>query len=99
MRDAELVRARRVQELSNANPQLAALALPPYLVRRPNMLTAGDGAGSGHCPILDATPSLRFSLGIDLLLLASILVLGGDFWDKIRALFIHEAKAQFPTER
>ena len=45
----------------------------------------------------DATPSLRFSLGIDLLLLASILVLGGDFWDKIRALFIHESKAQFPT--
>jgi hypothetical protein len=47
----------------------------------------------------DATPSLRFSLGIDLLLLASILVLGGDFWDKIRARFVHEAKAQFPAER
>jgi hypothetical protein len=40
---------------------------------------------------------LRFSLAVDLLLLASILVVGGDFWDKIRALFIREAQAQFPA--
>jgi len=32
----------------------------------------------------------------DLLLLASLFVLGGDFWDKVRALFIHGAKATFP---
>ena len=32
-------------------------------------------------------------------LVASILVLGGDFWDKIRALFIREAKVQFPSIR
>ena len=32
----------------------------------------------------------------DLLLLASLFVLGGDFWDKLRALFIHAAKAVFP---
>lgn len=42
-------------------------------------------------------PEIRSSLAIDMLLLASILVLGGDFWDKIRALFIREAKAQFPA--
>jgi hypothetical protein len=41
-------------------------------------------------------PEIRSSLAIDVLLLASILVLGGDFWDKVRALFIREAKAQFP---
>ena len=40
---------------------------------------------------------IRSSLAIDVLLLASILVLGGDFWDKIRALFIREAKVQFPS--
>jgi hypothetical protein len=40
---------------------------------------------------------IRYSLAIDLLLLASILILGGDFWDKIRALFIRKAKAQFPA--
>ncbi len=28
----------------------------------------------------------------DALLLASLFVLGGDFWDKVRALFIHDAK-------
>jgi hypothetical protein len=31
----------------------------------------------------------------DLLLLAGLFVLGGDFWDKLRALFKHDAKAQF----
>lgn len=42
-------------------------------------------------------PEIRSALAVDVLLLASILVLGGDFWDKIRALFIREAKAQFPA--
>jgi hypothetical protein len=32
----------------------------------------------------------------DLLLLTSLFVLGGDFWDKVRALFIYGAKAVFP---
>jgi len=32
----------------------------------------------------------------DLLLLGSLFVLGGDFWDKLRALFVHGAKALFP---
>ena len=32
----------------------------------------------------------------DLLLLTSLFVLGGDFWDKLRALFFHKAKAEFP---
>jgi hypothetical protein len=39
---------------------------------------------------------IRYSLAIDLLLVVSIFVLGGDFWDKIRALFIRDAKAYFP---
>ena len=39
----------------------------------------------------------EFTYGIigDLLLLVSLFVLGGDFWDKLRALFIHEAKVVF----
>jgi hypothetical protein len=32
----------------------------------------------------------------DLILLASLFVLGGDFWDKLRSLFIHDASARFP---
>ena len=39
---------------------------------------------------------LTFAVVGDLLLLASLFVLGGDFWDKLRALFIHSAKAVFP---
>jgi hypothetical protein len=31
----------------------------------------------------------------DLMFVTSLIVLGGDFWDKIRALFIHSASAQF----
>ena len=42
-------------------------------------------------------PEIRSSIAIDVLLVASILVLGGDFWDKIRALFIREAMVHFPS--
>lgn len=40
----------------------------------------------------------RILLGVlgDAVLLASFLVLGGEFWDKLKALFVHEARAQLP---
>ena len=34
----------------------------------------------------------------DVVFLASLFVLGGDFWDKLRALFIYKAKAKFEEE-
>ena len=34
----------------------------------------------------------------DIIFLASLFVLGGDFWDKLRALFIYKAKARFEEE-
>lgn len=37
-----------------------------------------------------------YALAGDLLLLSSLFVLGGDFWDKLRGLFIHDAKIHFP---
>ena len=39
----------------------------------------------------------RFVLSLtgDIMFIASFFVLGGDFWDKIRALFIRSARAQF----
>ena len=43
-----------------------------------------------------AARGARFALTVDLLLLASVFVLGGNFWDKIRALFIREARVLFP---
>jgi hypothetical protein len=39
---------------------------------------------------------LTYAIVGDLLLLVSLFVLGGDFWDKLRAMFIHGAKAVFP---
>ena len=39
------------------------------------------------------------NLGGDVLLLASLFVLGGDFWDKVRALFTYRATVQFPQSK
>jgi hypothetical protein len=49
---------------------------------------------SAHLPEL-ATSRLFLGAG-DILFLSSFLVLGGDFWDKLRALFVHGARAVFP---
>jgi hypothetical protein len=35
---------------------------------------------------------LPYAIGGDLLLLVSLFVLGGDFWDKIRALFVYDVE-------
>jgi len=35
----------------------------------------------------------------DMMFISSLFVLGGDFWDKVRALFIHEAKVQIPVQK
>jgi hypothetical protein len=48
-----------------------------------------------HLPGFEARPIL-YAVSGDLLLIASVFVLGGEFWDKLRALFIHGARAQFP---
>jgi hypothetical protein len=47
--------------------------------------------------ISDLIPNLQdnvlaYAIGGDMLLLASLFVLGGDFWDKIQALFVYNAK-------
>jgi len=39
-----------------------------------------------------------FNIFFDLVFLSSLFVLGGDFWDKLRALFNYSAKANFPDE-
>jgi len=38
----------------------------------------------------------KLALSLDLREVASLFVLGGDFWDKVKALCIYEAKAQIP---
>ena len=42
----------------------------------------------------------RFAVSVigDLMLLASLFVLGGDFWEKLRALFVHRARVQMAGE-
>ena len=38
---------------------------------------------------------LYLNLAADFIFLASLFVLGGDFWDKLRALFVYDARAEF----
>jgi hypothetical protein len=38
---------------------------------------------------------LPYAIGGDILIVTSLLVLGGDFWDKIRSLFIHDSEVHF----
>ena len=47
-------------------------------------------------PGLSSIPMTIYFLG-DLLFIASFFILGGDFWDKVRSLFMHGAKAQLPV--
>jgi len=47
-----------------------------------------------YIPYLQENP-IPFAIGGDLLFLTSIFVLGGDFWDKVRGLFIYNAKVDF----
>lgn len=43
----------------------------------------------------------RFTVNVigDVMLMSSLFVLGGDFWDKVRALFIYEAKSHIPGQK
>ena len=49
---------------------------------------------SDYIPGFSHNP-LPYAIGGDLLLLVSMFVLGGNFWDKIRALFVYEAEVRF----
>ena len=40
---------------------------------------------------------VHMALTADFLFVFSFFVLGGDFWDKVRALFVHKARARFPA--
>lgn len=42
---------------------------------------------------------IAMNLAGDILFLSSLFVLGGDFWNKVRALFVCDAKAEFPPPR
>lgn len=52
--------------------------------------------------VLAAYPDLREARPMewvwDVMLIASFFVLGGDFWDKLRALYMHGARVTFPAK-
>ena len=48
-----------------------------------------------HIPGFDEHPRTFAIIG-DILLLTSLFVLGGDFWDKLQSLFLHDARVVMP---
>ena len=57
----------------------------------PLVFAWGSAYAAAHIPGFQENP-LPYALGGDLLLLSSLFVLGGDFWDKLRSLFVHDAE-------
>ena len=57
----------------------------------------GDYLAADVLPMRQQHPKLIAMAG-DLLLLVSLFLLGGDFWDKLRALFIRDARVVFPEK-
>jgi hypothetical protein len=49
-----------------------------------------------HLPGFDSHP-MWWHVGGDVVFVTSLFVLGGDFWDKLRSLFVHGARAVFPS--
>jgi len=43
-----------------------------------------------------AENELQVAIAFDILFVSSLFVLGGDFWDKLRGLFIHGARVKLP---
>ncbi|MGD8703629.1 MAG: hypothetical protein PVH26_14430, partial [Desulfosarcina sp.] len=41
---------------------------------------------------------LVFAIAGDIMLLVGLFLLGGDFWEKLRSLFIHQAVAVIPDQ-
>ena len=48
-----------------------------------------------HLPGFEARPYI-YGIPGDILFVVSLFVLGGEFWDKLRSLFVHGATARFP---
>jgi hypothetical protein len=61
----------------------------------PLLLAWAAPYGGHHLPAFESRPYI-YALSGDALFVVSLFVLGGEFWDKLRSLFVHGARAQFP---
>ena len=51
-----------------------------------------------HVTDIRETRELDVAAIMDVIFILSLFILGGDFWDKLRSLFVHEAKVIFPAK-
>ena len=49
-----------------------------------------------HLPGYETNP-IAFAIVGDLVLLISLFLLGGDFWDKLHSLFLYDARVELPS--
>jgi len=52
---------------------------------------------SHHLHFIEGNEML-YNVAGDVMIFLSLFVLGGNFWDKLRSLFVHKAKAAFPAK-
>jgi hypothetical protein len=88
---------RRVAPPAEVSPMRYRIGLI-LLVTVVVLSSLGDYVASDLIALREEHPRLVAMSG-DLLLLVSLFLLGGDFWDKLRALFIRDAKAVFPEKK
>lgn len=82
---------RKIKPACNINPQRHKIGLALFFLPLiPTYIQAY------HPQWLPDSTSLRVyvRIAVDVLFVASLFVLGGDFWDKLYALFVGEARAQ-----
>jgi hypothetical protein len=53
---------------------------------------------AGHLLPFYQANLISFSIAGDLLFVSSVFILGGEFWDKLQALFIYNAKVEIPAK-
>lgn len=63
----------------------------------PMIVAWGQPLVSHFLPKFQVLPPWYYFIG-DLILVSSLFVLGGNFWDKLRSLFVHRAMVQFDTK-
>ena len=63
------------------------------------LLLAWLGPYLGHHLPSSHSQQLVWAVAGDVVFVASLFVLGGDFWDKLRALFVHGARAVLPSTK
>lgn len=77
----------------HVNPRRYKIGLVMFLV--PILVGWATPYVGHHIPFYEGN-EIVYAVAGDIVLFSSLFVLGGEFWDKVRSLFVHRARAAFP---